>query len=92
MAIIELISLNGDGTLTVPAATASINGTIFRSPPNGPGSYTVGPDCTGSLMFGPPGPAFPFDLFVAFKESAAYMIQTAPGSPVVQGTAERVSR
>jgi hypothetical protein len=91
-AILELISFNGDGTLTVPAATASINGTIFRSPPNGPGTYTVGPDCTGSLACGPPGPTFPFDLFVAFKGSAVYMIQTGPGSPVMQGTAERVSR
>ena len=89
-AIVELIRFNGDGTLTVPAATVSINGVITRSPPNGTGIYTVGPDCTGSLAFGPPGPTY--DLFVVFKGSEIQMIQTGPGSPVFQGTAERVSR
>ena len=93
-AIVELIRFNGDGSLTVPAATVSINGTITRSPPNGTGRYTVGPDCTGSLVFGPPlaapGPAY--DLFVEFGGSELHMIQTGPGSPVFQGTAERLSR
>jgi hypothetical protein len=37
-AIVELIRFNGDGTLVVPAATVSINGTITQSPANGPGS------------------------------------------------------
>ena len=31
-AIVEMIRFNGDGTLTVPAATRSINGVIARSP------------------------------------------------------------
>src|ERR1700736_2898252 len=84
-AIIELIRFNGDGTLTVPAATVSINGVIGRSPPGGTGSYMVEPDCTGSLQFGTavsPGPKY--DLFVAFKGSEIQMIQTGPGSPVFQ--------
>jgi hypothetical protein len=34
-AIMELIRFNGDGTLTVPAATRSVNGVIARSPANG---------------------------------------------------------
>ena len=93
-AIVELIRFNGDGSLTVPAATVSINGTVTRSPPNGTGRYTVGPDCTGSLVFGPPlappGPAY--DLVVEFGGSELHMIQTGPGSPVFQGTAERLSR
>ena len=89
-AIVELIHFNGDGTLTVPAATVSINGAITRSPPNGPGTYTVGPDCTGSLVFGPPGPTF--DLFVAPRGSEVYMIQTGGAVPgVLQGVAERLS-
>jgi hypothetical protein len=93
-AIVELIDFNGDGTLTVPAVTVSINGTISRSTPGGTGTYTLEADCTGSLVFGPPlAPAGPaYDLFVAFKGSQIQMIQTAPGSPVFQGTAERVSR
>jgi hypothetical protein len=93
-AIVELSDFHGDGTLTVPAATVSINGAISRSTPGGTGTYTVDADCNGSLVFGPPkaaaGPAY--DLFVAFKGSQIQMIQTGPGSPVFQGTAERVSR
>ena len=37
-AIVELIRFNGDGSLTVPASTVSINGVITRSPPDGPGA------------------------------------------------------
>jgi hypothetical protein len=94
-AIVELIRFNGDGSLTVPAATVSINGVITRSPSDGPGSYAVAADCTGSLVFGPPGPTPQgptYDLFVGFKGSEIHMIQTGPGAPVFQGTAERQSR
>jgi hypothetical protein len=92
-AIVELIDFHPGGTLTVPAATVSINGAISRSAPGGTGTYTLGADCTGTLLFGTqanPGPAY--DLFVAFKGSQIQMIQTGPGSPVFQGSAERVSR
>jgi hypothetical protein len=92
-AIVELIDFHGDGKLTVPAATVSINGVVTPSPPGGTGTYTVDADCTGSLVFGPPlappGPAY--DLFVTFKGSEIQMIQTGPGLPVFQGKAERVS-
>ena len=36
-AVVELIRFNGDGTLTGGPATASINGTIVRSPAGGLG-------------------------------------------------------
>jgi hypothetical protein len=88
-AIVELIRFNGDGTLTVPAATVSINGTIARSPANGVGTYTLGPDCTGRLAFGPPGPMF--DLFAVAGGSQVRVIQTGPGSPVLQGIFRRLS-
>ena len=93
-AIVELIRFTGDGNLTVPAATVSINGAISRSTPGGTGTYTVDEDCTGSLVFGPPlaPPGPTYDLFVEFGGSELHMIQTGPGSPVFQGTAERVSR
>jgi hypothetical protein len=87
-AIVELIQFNGDGTLTSPGATVSINGVVTRSPPGGTGSCTITEDCAGSLAFGPPGPTF--DLFVGLKDSELYMIQTNNGT-VFQGTAERVS-
>lgn len=55
-AIVEVISFNGDGTLTVPGVTASINGVILQPPP-GTGEYTVAADCTGTITFhgAPPG-------------------------------------
>jgi hypothetical protein len=89
-AIMEFIRFNGRGGLTAPAATVSIDGVITRSPANGPGTYTVESDCTGSLVFGPPGPTF--DLFIAPSGSEVHMIQTGGMVPgVLQGTAERVS-
>jgi len=36
-AIVEVIDFKGDGTLSVPAATRSVNGVIARSPAGGPG-------------------------------------------------------
>jgi len=93
-AIVEVIHFYGDGTLSVPAATASINGTITRSPPDGSGDYKVAADCTGALRFFPAvatGPTFTYDLFIRFKGSEIQMIQTNPNT-VFQGTAERVSR
>src|SRR5947208_4569619 len=39
-AIVEGIDFNGDGTLSSPFATVSVNGTIIRSS-GGSGSYTV---------------------------------------------------
>jgi hypothetical protein len=97
-AIVELIDFHGDGTLNNPWTTVSINGNVTQHPHPpldlpGTGSYSVVADCTGTLLFGTqanPGPAY--DLFVAFKGSQIQMIQTGPGSPVFQGTAERVSR
>jgi len=68
-AIIELIDFNGDGTLTVPAATVSINGVISRSPPGGTGTYAVNADCTGLVAFGAiGGPTW--DLFIGAKHSS----------------------
>jgi len=96
-AIVELIQFDGRGALTVPAVTVSINGVIMRAPPpsSPPSTYSVGSDCTGVLQFTPP-PGFTapitYDFFVGFKGSQIQMIQTGPGSPVFQGTAERLSR
>ncbi len=91
-AVTEMIRFNGDGTLTVPAATVSLNGTIIRSPANGTGTYMLAENCTGSLAF-TSGPTF--DIFVAPGGSVVYMTQTGqpgPALPVLQGAAERVSR
>ena len=57
-AIAEAIDFNGDGTLAVPAATVSINGTVTRS--SGAGVYTLEDGCRGTVTF-TSGPSF--DIF-----------------------------
>ena len=87
--IVEIIDFNGDGTLSVPAATRSVNGVIARTPPGGTGSsYTVDVGCQGTLTFGNGGPSF--DIFISPKGEMLWMIQTNSDT-VFQGTATRVS-
>ena len=91
-AIVEFIRFNGDGTLSVPAATRSVNGIITRSPANGVGTYAIAPDCTGTVTFGPPGPTF--DVFIVPGGEAIRLIQlTDPtqAGPVLQGSAHRIA-
>jgi hypothetical protein len=93
-AIVEFIRFNGDGTLTVPAASRSINGAVGQSPPGGTGTYTIAdlvpPDraCTGTLAF-TGGPSF--DLFVSPPGDEAWMIQNNAGN-VLQGTLLKLAR
>jgi len=87
-AIVELIRFNGDGTLTVPAATHSINGVVAQSPPGGTGTYSVEADCTGTLAF-THGPTF--DLFIPPRGDELWMIQTDQNT-VFQGNVVRLSR
>ena len=89
-AIVEVIDFNGDGTLTVPAATVSVNGLILQPPP-GTGDYTVDTDCTGTITFhgAPPGQQPPaFNIFLAPNGETAWMIQTNANT-VMQGTTVR---
>jgi len=86
-AIVELIRFNGDGTLTVPGATRSINGVIGQSPPGGTGTYLLDVDCRGSLAFNG-GPTF--DIFASPGGEDLWMIQTNPNN-VLQGNVTKVS-
>jgi hypothetical protein len=98
-AIVEGIDFNGDGTLTSPFATVSINGVILRFGV-GSGSYTVDSDCTGTIAF---GGGITYDIFVDHRGGKQlWMIQTGPAippampgspptGPVFEGTAVRVS-
>jgi hypothetical protein len=85
-AIVEVVEFGGDGTLSVPAVTLSVNGVIVRPLPS-IGTYTVEDDCSGTILFA--GPAF--DIFIAPDAEVIWMIQTNPNS-VFQGTATRTSR
>jgi hypothetical protein len=93
-AIIELIRFNGDGTLTVPAVTVSLNGVIPPTTTGSPGTYSVADvvpgdeGCTGAIQFGTSGPSF--NLAFAHNPKTIYMIQTNPGN-IFQGTATKLS-
>jgi hypothetical protein len=50
IAIVEVIDVNGDGTLNVPAVTLSVPPDILRFTDVG-GSYTVNEDCTGNRHY-----------------------------------------
>jgi hypothetical protein len=86
-AIVEVIEFHGDGKLSVPAATRSVNGAVARSLPGGTGKYTVEAGCTGTLAFGDTGPTF--DVFLSPGGEKLWMIQTNPNT-VFQGTATRL--
>ena len=86
-AIVEVITFNGDGTLSVPSFTRSINGTIARNAPGvvGTGNYTLEPGCTGTISF-TGGPSF--DIFLSSKWDTIQMIQTNQDN-VFEGTATK---
>ena len=84
-ALVEVINFNGDGTLSVPAATVTINGVIAQAPSGGTGSYTLDSSCAGTLTFSN-GPSF--DIFVSSKGDKIWMIQTNPNT-VLQGEATK---
>jgi hypothetical protein len=89
-AIVEYIHFNGDGTLSVTAATvanAAGDGAVTQSPSGGTGTYAVDANCKGTLQF-TPGPSF--DIFVAPKGRELWMIQTTPNN-AFQGHVKKVS-
>jgi len=95
-AIIELLRFDGDGGVTTPYATVSINGTPITSAPGGSGTYTIAaldpPEavCTGILRFSDaPNPTF--NLVIAPHAERVWLLQTAPPA-VFEGHAVKVSR
>lgn len=86
-AIQNALEFNGDGTVTVPAQSLSLNGNIIRRPGN-PGTYTIEADCRGMLVF-LDGPSF--DIVAALDGKTVWMFQINPNT-VFQGTATRLKR
>jgi hypothetical protein len=86
-AIIETLVFHGDGNVTTPAVSVSINGVLLQPPQGNPGNYTVEADCTGTLTFAD-GPRF--DLQIKPNGKVVNMLQTNPNT-VMQGTAEKVA-
>ena len=88
-AIVELLDFNGDGTLTVPGVTVSINGAISEPPPGGVGDYTLEANCTGTIAF--TGTPLTFRIYVEPTGKDGWMIQTNPNT-VFQGTVTLMAR
>jgi len=88
-AIVEGIDFNGDGTLSVPFATVSINGVIIQVPPGEVGTYTLDASCEGTLTF-TSGPVN-YNLSVRPNGREIWMIQT-DANTVFEGTVTQVSR
>jgi hypothetical protein len=87
IAVFEGIDFNGNGTLTVPFATVSVNGLILHFPPGGTGTYTLDQSCEGTLTFNDSG--VHYDISVRGSARQIEMIETDANS-VLNGTAEKV--
>jgi len=90
--IIEVLEFHGNGIVSAPYVTRSLNGVVARVV--GAGSYTVDASCVGTITFDPPSttiPAVTFDVFFTPRADMLWLIQTNQGS-VFQGTATRLSR
>lgn len=94
-AIVEVLRFHGDGTVTTPYTTVSINGTVPPAGPGGSGTYMITaldpPEavCTGTLRFSdPPNPSF--NLVIAPHAERVWLLQTSPPA-VFEGHAIKVS-
>ena len=79
---------NGDGTGT-DVVTVRINGETLLENFVTPTSYTINPDCTGTVIV-TNGPSF--GLFTAPSGEEVVLIDTTPGGIGVLGPSRRVSR
>jgi hypothetical protein len=89
--IIEVLEFDGQGIVSAPQVTRSLNGVVARV--TGEGDYTVDASCSGTITFDAPAagiPAVTFDVFFSRRADTLWMIQTNQGS-VFQGTATRLS-
>jgi hypothetical protein len=89
-AIMQGLRFNGDGTTFNPFGTVNIGGTIMIDATGGVGTYTVNPDCTGTLAI---TNAPTFNIYVGPGAQQVWTIETSPnpaGVTVSLGTAVRV--
>ncbi len=93
VAVMQGLQFNGDGTTYNTFGTVNIGGTIVFDVTGAVGSYTVAPDCTGTLSPAP-GIAPSFNIYVGPGAQQVWTIQSAPdggGTPgLSRGTAVRL--
>jgi len=89
-AIMQGLRFNGDGTTFNPFGTVNIGGTVIIDATGGVGTYTVNPDCTGTLSI-TNGPSF--NIYVGPGAQKVWTLETSPspaGRGLSLGTAVRV--
>ena len=93
VAVMQGLRFNGDGTTLNTFGTVNIGGTIIFDVTGAVGTYTVAPDCTGTLSPAP-GIAPTFNIYVGPGAQQVWTIQSAPdggGTPgLSRGTAVRL--
>ena len=93
IAVMQGLRFNGDGTTLNTFGTVNIGGTIIYRRRRILGTYTVAPDCTGTLSPAP-GIAPTFNIYVGPGAQQVWIIQSGPegaGTPgVSMGTAVRM--
>ena len=88
-AVMQGLRFNGDGTTFNPFGTVNIGGTIIIDATGGVGTYTVAPDCTGTLSItGAPN----FNIYVGPGAQQVWTTEIAGGASVglAVGTATRL--
>ena len=90
-AVMQGLRFNGDGTTFNPFGTVNIGGFIIIDATGGVGTYTVAPDCTGTLSI-TDGPSF--NIYVGPGAQQVWTTQIAGGAGsgigLGVGTATRV--
>ena len=89
-AVMQGLRFNGDGTTFNPFGTVNIGGTVIIDATGGVGTYTVNPDCTGTLSI-TNGPSF--NIYVGPGAQKVWTLETSPspaGRGVSVGTATRL--
>ena len=88
--VMQGLRFNGDGTTLNTFGTVNIGGTIIVDVTGAVGTYTVAPDCTGTLSI-TNGPSF--NIYVGPGAQKVWTLETSPspaGRGLSLGTAVRV--
>ena len=84
VAVMQGLRFNGDGTTLNTFGTVNIGGTIIFDAGGFSGTYTVNPDCTGTLSPAP-GIAPTFNIYVGPGAQQVWTIQSSPDGSLTPG-------
>jgi hypothetical protein len=93
-AIVEVLSFDGDGTLTAPGLAVANPfddlGNVLQPPQGAPGEYSINADCTGTVHFFDAANVTFYIYVEPPRGDTISMLQTNPANNVFQGSARRV--